>query len=153
VIAYLDNDLAFQTEGESGMMPTLVDFLRKRQWVRSDSLLAREFPVNGRRVDLAVLTKSQVASAFELKIGGFSRVLEQAVYNRMTFDRSWVVVSGEPRATNVAEAAKYGVGAIVISSGHPRVLVRPGQPIFDRHARLRVLAKFEGLRDPTGEHV
>lgn len=151
MIAYLDQDVAFQTEGESRMMPTLVQFLRKRHWVRSDSLLARELPVNGRRVDLAVLTKSQVASAFELKIGGFNRVLEQAVYNRMTFDRSWVVVSGVPRATNVAEAAKHGVGVIVISAGHPKVLVSPGQPIFDRQARLRVLARFEGLRGPDGK--
>ena len=146
MIAYLDHDLAFQTDGESRMMPTLVDFLRRRQWVRSDSLLARELPVNGRRVDLAVLTKSRVASAFELKIGGFGRVLEQAVYNRMTFDRSWIVVSGEPRAANVAEAAKYGVGVIVISSSCPRVLTRPGQPIFDRQARQRVVTKFDELR-------
>ena len=153
MITYLDHDVAFQTSGESQMMPALVSLLRRRKWVRADTLLAREFPINGRRVDLAVLTRSRIVSAFELKMGGFSRVLEQAVYNRLTFDKSWVVVSGEPRSSNLSEAERFGVGVIVVSGGQPRVILRPGRPIFDPRARLRVLARFAEIPTPIGEHV
>lgn len=153
MIAYVDHDVAFQTAGESQMMPALVAFLRRRNWVRNDTLLARELPVNGRRVDLAVLTRSRVVSAFELKMGGFGRVLEQASYNRLTFDRSWIVVSGEPRASNVSQAEKYGVGVIVVSAGRPRIIVRPGSPIFDSRARRRVLARFDEMPTPVGGDV
>ena len=68
--------------GESRMLAPLIQWLEARRWVREDSVVALEMPLSGRRVDLVVLTRSGALSAFELKLGGFSRVLEQAVYNR-----------------------------------------------------------------------
>jgi hypothetical protein len=120
VMAFVDDDLAFDTLGESRMMPHLVDWLRLKRWLRPDSVVVREFPINGRRVDLVTMTRSGVLSAFELKLGGFARVLEQAAYNRQNFDKSWIVV-----------------GIIVVTGAKPTVLLRPGSPDFDWQSRYR----------------
>lgn len=124
------------------MMPDLIDFLRKRLWVRQDTLLVRELAVNGRRVDLVSFTRTRVTSAFELKVGGFARVLEQAHYNRQAFDRSWVVVPSVPKAINLAEAEKFGVGVIVIAPERVSAILHPGRPAYDRNARQRVRAQL-----------
>lgn len=142
MIAYKDDDEIFQTNGESKMMPILVDFLRRRNWIREDTLLARELPINGRRVDLAVYTRSKVSSAFELKIGGFSRVLEQAHYNRLSFHRSWIVVPNLPRQQNLAEARKFGIGVIVIEDDIVKTILHPARSSADRVSRLRVEDRF-----------
>lgn len=129
------------------MMPILVDFLRRRRWVRDDTLLARELPINGRRVDLGVLTRSGTSSAFELKIGGFGRVLEQAHYNRLSFHRSWIVIPNLPRPENVDEARKFGIGIIVVEGEAAKIVLRPGTPSAERLSRLRVREKFLELGD------
>lgn len=137
MMAFVDDDLAFDTLGESRMMPHLVDWLRLKRWLRPDSVVVREFPINGRRVDLVTMTRSGVLSAFELKLGGFARVLEQAAYNRQNFDKSWIVVGNSPRPSNVDEAARFGVGIIVVTGAKPTVLLRPGSPDFDWQSRYR----------------
>lgn len=142
MITYLDNDVAFESNGESRMMPLLVNFLRKRRMIRPDTSLIRELPINGRRVDLAASTKSGIISAYELKIGGFGRVLEQAVYNLNAFDNSWIVVPTRPRQQNLHEAAEYGVGVIVVSDTSTDILIRTGESSCDREARRRVRLKF-----------
>lgn len=137
MMLFLEDDVAFETSGESRMMPPLVEWLRNRRWIRSDSIIVRELPVNGRRVDLVTMTRSGVLSAFELKLGGFGRVLEQAVYNRHTFDRSWVVVGSRPRQSNLDEAERFGVGIIVVAGSAPTVLLRPGPPVCEVQSRQR----------------
>lgn len=137
MMLFLEDDVAFETLGESRMMPPLVDWLRSRRWIRPDSIVMRELPVNGRRVDLVTMTKSGVMSAFELKLAGFGRVLEQAVYNRQTFDKSWVVIGNRPRPSNLDEAERFGVGIIVVSGPIPAVLLRPGPPVCEVQSRQR----------------
>jgi hypothetical protein len=130
-------------QGELRMLPRLIDWLQSVRWVREGSTLVQELALNGRRVDLATLTKSGTASAFELKLGGFGRVLEQAAYNQLSFDRSWVVVEGRPRVDNLGASAAHGVGVILVPEGHrPQVLVRPGPPNFDPALRKSVIRKF-----------
>lgn len=137
VMLYMEDDVAFDTSGESRMMPPLVEWLRSMRWLRADSVIMRELPVNGRRVDLVTMTKSGVMSAFELKLSGFGRVLEQAIYNRQTFDRSWIVVGNHPRQSNVDQAQRFGVGIIVVTGSEPTVLLRPGPPICRGQSRQR----------------
>lgn len=144
-MVFKDNDSAFQTEGESKMMPHLVVWLRSQRWLREDSLVVREFPINGRRADLITMTRSGVISSYELKLRGFGRVLEQAVYNRHSVDRSWVVVGSMPRTENVREAVRFGIGVIVVSADRPRVIVRPGHSDFDKEARNRVGTKLAAI--------
>lgn len=132
------------------MLPPLVQWLEDRRWIRSDSIKALEVPVNGRRVDLAILTKSGVLSSFELKLGGFGRVLEQAVYNTRSFDRSWIVIGNEPRYENLAEAERFGVGIIVVDGKGARLVLRPDHPEGELASRSRIVNR---LRQFGGTNV
>jgi hypothetical protein len=77
----------------------------------------------GRRIDLATLTRARRTVAYELKLRGLRRALEQASYNRLAFDRSYVVTESVPRAANVELAAKHGIGLIIIRGGDISYLV------------------------------
>lgn len=115
----------FAGTGEARMIPIVVDWLYGRRWLRQDSKIVREFPLHGRRVDLVTSTRSGSTAAYEFKLGSFGRVLEQAVYNRGHFDRSWIVIDARPRPINVAEARRFGVGIIVLSGSSPEIIVKP----------------------------
>lgn len=132
------------------MLHPLIEWLTSRRWVRSDTVIVEELPVNGRRVDLSVLTRSGSLSAFELKIGGFGRALEQAYYNRRLYDRSWVVVSAVPRNSNLYEAELAGVGVIVFRQQTFEVLVQPGRPVHQLLSRQRLATK---IRERSVNHV
>lgn len=124
--------------GESQMLPGVVNWMKEMRVLSSKSLIIRELPVNGRRVDLAVMTRSGKFASFELKIGGFARVLEQASYNQLSFDESWVIVRSLPRDENLASAREFGIGVIVFNAEIPRILHRPGAPIADSNFRARL---------------
>ncbi len=131
--------------GEARMLPDLVRWLRLTRRIRGDSLLVQEMPLNGRRVDLAVMTRSGALSAFELKLGGFGRVLEQAAYNRLSFDRSWIVIESQPRSENIAAAREFGIGVIVVRGSKPAILVRPGHAGPDPALRARVTSRLRKI--------
>lgn len=147
---FLETDTAFDTRGESRMMPPLVQWLRRKRWLRPDSVVMRELPVNGRRVDLVTLTKSGIMSAYELKLGDFGRVLEQAAYNRQTFDKSWIVIGSKPRQANLDQAERFGLGVIVVNESAPQVLLRPGPPVCGGESRQRA---FRRLMESGDIHV
>lgn len=128
--------------GERVMLLPLIDWLTARRWVRSDSIVVEELPVSGRRVDLSVLTRSGSLSAFELKMGGFGRALEQGYYNRRHYDRSWIVLDGNPRLANLEEARSVGVGVLISREGFFEVAVQPGVPIYETIARRRVAERI-----------
>mgnify|MGYP000933928483 CR=1 FL=1 len=137
--------------GESRMLPYLIDYLRKVGWAREGSLMVQEFPVNGRRVDLALLTRSGKSSAFELKESGFARALEQAAYNRHSFDRSWVVVPAKPLSRNLDSARTFGLGVLIVSDdGNVKVATRPSESVADPTMRMRARSRMYGI---GGDHV
>ena len=119
--------------GEARMLPALLRVLeQRRNLVEGRTIVARELPWHGRRVDLATLSPRRfLLTAFELKCGGFGRALEQAIYNKLSFDRSWVVVDRMPSTTNSRLALSHGVGIIVVAEAHAWVQV-PSR--FDRCA-------------------
>ena len=130
------------TQGESRMLLHLIPWLERRRWIREDTEIRFELPVNSRRVDLVTWTASGKLAAFELKLGGFSRVLEQAAYNRIAFDRSWIVTGARPRASNLQQAATFGIGVIVVESDTLHVAISPGVPTNDQTARARVVKRI-----------
>lgn len=107
---------------EALLLLPLLEILRRRRWIGPDSFVRTELPWNGRRVDLATMGKSGVTGAYELKLGSFQRVLEQAMYNRLSFDRSWVVISEMPLPRNLAQAREHGVG-VILSKDSMRLLL------------------------------
>jgi len=111
--------------GESSLLPWLMRWLIATGHIRSRTYVAYEVPWLGRRIDLALLTSRGTTSAFELKLGGLQRVLEQASYNGLSFHRSWVVVGSVPQPSGLEWAERLGLGLIVVQAPSVRLLLRP----------------------------
>jgi hypothetical protein len=109
--------------GEARLLRPLVQWLVESRRVKADTHIAFELAWFGRRIDVATLTRSRRTVAYELKLGGLGRALEQACYNRLAFDRSYVVTESFPRHTNVELAAEYGIGLIVIRAREVRLVL------------------------------
>lgn len=108
------------------MLAPLIEGLKRRGWIGPGTLVAEELPVNGRRVDFACMSKSGRLSAFELKLGDYGRVIEQAAYNALSFDRSWAVVDRRPPSARVDLAERMGLGIMVICADSSiEVVLRP----------------------------
>jgi len=120
---------------EGALLEPLVEWLRRRRWVREDTLLAPEFAWCGRYVDIAAMTRSGIATAFELKLRDNSRALEQAAANTLSFDRSYVVTATPPRNGLLGQAYEVGVGVILVSDG--RVTLLQDARLAPRSAILR----------------
>lgn len=113
---------------EAQLMEPLVVWLRSRRQVRDGALLVEEFPWYGRRVDLAVLTPSKIATAYELKLAHNRRAIEQSYLNGAAFDRSYLVTATRPSPVNRAQAEALGVGVIFVDLGVQKVsLVLPSR--------------------------
>lgn len=110
--------------GERKLGAPLLTFLGRRGWIRPDTLISYELPWHGRRVDMVTLTRGGVLASYELKLSSFGRVLEQAIYNRLSFDRSYLVIAAMPRPENIASAAQYKVGVILVTNGTAQCLLR-----------------------------
>ncbi len=100
---------------EADLLQPLVHWLRVRRQIREDSIVIKEFPWHGRRVDLAVLTASGRTSAFELKLAHNRRAIEQSYLNGAAFERCYLVTATPPSALNAAQALSLGLGIIQVS--------------------------------------
>lgn len=129
--------------GESKLSAPLLTFLRQRGWVRLDTLIACELPWHGRHVDMATLTRGGVLTSYELKLSSFGRVLEQSIYNRLSFDRSYLVVAAMPRPDNMASAAQHKVGVILVADRTARCLLRSPLLRADPALRKRLNKKIQ----------
>jgi hypothetical protein len=129
----------FAAEGE--MVAPLLAWLRATRRAPRGSEVRFELPWRGRRVDVATLTRSGTLSAYELKLGGFSRVLEQAIYNSMSFDRSWIVVGATPLPDNIEVARAEGIGIIQIGARVQSVLL-PHEERISPMVRTRLRQTF-----------
>lgn len=96
------------------LLTPLLKWLHSTRRIRQQSLLAFEVAWLGRRVDLVTLSASGRANSYELKLNNTGRALEQAIYNRAVFDRSYVVMASRPRAASLAVAEEHGVGVLVV---------------------------------------
>jgi hypothetical protein len=125
-------------EGEAALLPHLMRWLIRTGRLRARSLVALEVPWLGRRVDLAILNGRGVSSAFELKIGRLQRALEQAAYNRSSFDRSWVVTGNWPQEEGLEWARSLGLGLIVVQPPTVNLLLVPNMAAAEPSVRRRV---------------
>lgn len=133
------------------MLPDLRVWLEQTGRLRQATHLIYELPWLGRRVDLALINSRGTTTAFELKIGNIQRALEQATYNRSSFDRSWVVTGNYPQRNAIAWAERLGVGILYVRAGETTVVLPALQEKPDPHAarRLRGILreKAKGDRD------
>jgi hypothetical protein len=80
-------------------------------------------------------------TSYEFKLGSFGRVLEQAIYNRLSFDRSYVVVAAMPRRQNVQLSDRYNVGIILVDQLQVRCVLRSPARRAEQALRARLTAK------------
>lgn len=115
---------------ESDLLEPLLAWLERRRQLTPTAIVTTELAWSGRRIDLAILTPSDTALAFELKLRHNTRAIEQAALNARAFDRSYVVTMTRPSASNVQLASALGVGIILVSSDLRRIslVVRPTAP-------------------------
>lgn len=145
-----DDEAAPVNLEEEVLLAPLLALLRRHRWVGPKTSMRSEFPWNGRRIDFAYLSPTGITSAFEMKLSSFQRVLEQAIYNRLSFDRSWVVVANTPRSENLDLAREYGIGVMALQD-QLRILVMPeNQPRQNRTIRTRLTGKLKDERSTTG---
>lgn len=102
-----------ESNGEKWMKKPLLEWLERRRRVRHDTIVRCEFPWFLRHIDLVTLTCSGAASAYELKLNNNRRAIHQAAYNKLVFDRSYVVTASEPTEEMLRYACDVGVGFIV----------------------------------------
>ena len=137
--------------GERWLERPLLKWLKAKRWLREDTIVSREVPWMGRRVDLATLTRSGRTTAYELKIRDNRRALQQAAYNKLAFDRSYVVTETEPMQVSKTLAQEVGVGFILVRrDGATRVIQRSSTYAPRRTLRQRLVA---AIRSMEVDHV
>lgn len=99
---------------ERALYAPLISALLMRDRIGTRTLLVEELYLHGRRVDLACLTRQGVTVAYEFKVTASQRVLEQAWYNALAFDRSWIVLARLPGADFRTRATSNGIGIYVV---------------------------------------
>lgn len=99
------------------MLVPLTLWLQRTGRLREATGVVHELPWMGRRVDLALITSRGVTTAFELKIGNINRAIEQAAYNRASFNRSWVVTGNRPGPDAIAWSQRLGIGILLVRNG------------------------------------
>jgi len=135
----------YTTERE--LIHPFVAWLASNRRVGPGSVVVEELRWSGRKVDLATLTGANRATAYEFKLNGTKRALEQAAYNGLAFDRSYVVTAVRPSETSLRMAAEVGVGVIVVERGGPR-LIRPSPPsAIDPRIRRKLLRTIREASD------
>jgi hypothetical protein len=144
ITRYVSNLVALE-EGEAALLPALMRWLITTRWLGDQTQVAREVPWLGRRIDLALLNGRGIASAFELKIGSFQRVVEQAAYNKSSFHRSWIVTGNRPRPEGLRWASELGLGLLVVQGDTVLRLRNPTvgdpHPTVARRLRAAILRR------------
>lgn len=138
---------------ESDLYEPLLQWLVARRQLNDESVLAIELPWHGRRVDVAIASKSGATSAFELKLRHNRRALEQSYLNTVTFDRSYLVTATTLGAENLGRAATMGVGVVVCSLRlrQLRLIIPPRVGGIDPRVRTRLRQQI--VRRRAGQHV
>ncbi len=125
------------------LVPGLMAWLYSSRRARDGANIYLELAWSGRRVDVVLESNTQTLTSFELKIGQTQRAIEQAIYNRHAFDRSFVVLGHKPDERNIDLARELGIGILVVVDDHAELVLdspmrRPAAPI-----RRRILAVIE----------
>lgn len=138
-----------ESNGEERLVNPLLEWLAQRRRVRPDTIILPEFPWFGRRIDLVTLTSSRKATAYELKLNDNRRAIGQAAYNKIVFDRSYVVTTTEPTEEILKYARDAGVGFIVFKNGSARLVQEsPVAPVHEA-LRRRLLRTIKRRREPN----
>jgi hypothetical protein len=135
-----------QLPAERRLEIPLLRYLAATGRIRPDTFIVHEFPWNGRRVDIVTRTVTGIISSFELKIGNVSRAIEQAAYNTVSFDKSWIVVDREISTRNSQWCADLGIGVIVVAENRVRIQASARRLQIDPPLKRRLALKLTHRR-------
>ncbi len=107
---------------EEDLKVPFLEWLRCSRRLHVGSLVVHELRWFGRRVDLVTVTRGGLLIAYEFKLNNTHRALQQASYNYLAFDRSYIVSASMPSTANLARARQSGVGFIVMEVDRARVI-------------------------------
>jgi hypothetical protein len=137
-----------ELQGESRLLPVLLDWLHRRGRIRLDTLVVTEMPWYGRRIDLATLTRSGSLAAYELKLRNHQRAIEQAAYNKVAFDRSFIVTATVPSTRTQQAALEAGIGIIVVGASGAQLVQESIASKADGRLRKRLIRKIQASAGP-----
>lgn len=120
---------------ENQLLGPLIAWLRSNRRLGAGATVIDELAWFGRKIDLVTLTRSYRLTAYELKLNGFRRAVEQAAYNRLAFDRAYVVTVARPMPQSLELAEDAGVGVILIDE--TRALEIISAPLSSTLPKLR----------------
>jgi len=135
---------------EADLLQPLVAGIAARRWVGSRSIVVEELPWSGRRVDLVALTSTNTTIAFELKLNTTRRAIQQSTYNRLAFDRSYVVTAVQPTEASIKAAENVGVGVIVVTEKGISVVLQARASEVGTQLKqkvVRTIREAHGVRD------
>lgn len=138
---------------EKQLQEPLLRWLENNRRLGSGSEVFEEMPWFGRKVDLVTVTQSGRITAYELKLNSFRRAVEQAAYNRMAFDRAYVVTASCPTPNNLNLATDTGVGVIVIRSDSVIEIAPSPMRRAAKQIRRELLAKIREIRANVQEPI
>ncbi len=136
---------------EADLLQPLLAAIMARRWVGSRSIFVDELPWSGRRVDLVALTSRKKTIAFELKLNATGRAIQQSSYNRLAFDRSYVVTTVQPTEVNITAAEDAGVGMIVLTSEGMTVVLEARASNVDDRLKQKVVRAIRERRNVREE--
>jgi hypothetical protein len=133
-------------DSEDLLLEPLLNWLTRTNRTRATTVVVPEFRWFNRRVDLATLTSTGRTSAYELKLRHNPRAIEQAAYNRLAFDRSYVVTAQRPSTATITTAREAEVGIVLITNTTVRTLLQPlvGAPDLALRRRLVSALRSQG---------
>ena len=108
---------------EEQLKTPLLEWLKQRRRFNEGTVLLEEMPWFNRKIDLVTVSSTRRTTAYELKLNSFRRAVEQAAYNRMAFDRAYVVTASRPSEKNFALAVEAKVGVILVTPDRVTELV------------------------------
>ena len=138
---------------EKQLQEPLLAWLHQKRRVDADSEVFEEVPWFGRRIDLVTVTQSRRVTAYELKLNSFRRAVEQAAYNRIAFDRAYVVTAAYPKSSSLELAIDVGVGVIVIDANGVKEISASPMKRAAQEIRQRLLATIREIREDVPEPV
>lgn len=127
---------------EAEMLEPLRKWLKKIGWIRDDSVLVEEFPLMGRRVDLATLTSTGRSTAYELKLYKNLEAIVQATRNSFLFDRSFVVTATRPSYTTIETAKQLRIGILLLRNNQIEIVERAPRLKHSRVVSNRLNSAF-----------
>ena len=128
---------------ESEMLEPLRSYLERSGRVNRNTIFATEFYWFGRRIDLATMSKTRRTNAYELKLSDNFKAVVQAAYNKIAFDKSYVVTARKPTKEVLQFAKEVGVGVLFLTRNSAELQLKPSSVGVEKYLRKKLLRELK----------